>query len=63
MSMHSSEEVDRAARELVDRLGPGGAADYLKERLERLAGEGDWSSHAAASRVLSALERAVAAQQ
>ena len=63
MSMHSSEEVDRAARELVDRLGRTGAADYLKERLERLAGEGDWTSHAAASRVLSALERAVSAPQ
>jgi hypothetical protein len=59
MSMHSTEEVDRAARELVDRLGKGGAAVFLQERLERLAGEGDWSNHAAAARVLSALERAM----
>lgn len=58
--MQSTDEADRAARELVDRLGPTGAVDYLKERLERLAGEGDWSSHAAAARVLSALERAAA---
>jgi hypothetical protein len=60
MSMHSAEEVDRAAQELLDRLGRTGAADYLKERLERLAGEGDWRSHDAAARVLSALERAAA---
>ena len=60
MSMHSTEEVNRAARELVDRLGRGGAATFLKERLARLAGEGDWSSHDAAARVLSALERAAA---
>ena len=63
MSMHSMEEVDRAARELVDRLGRAGAADYLKERLERLAGEGDWTGHAASLRVLSALERAIATRQ
>jgi hypothetical protein len=58
--MQTSEQADRAARELMDRLGRGGATIFLRERLERLAGEGDWPSHDAAARVLSALERAAA---
>ena len=59
--MHTAEDVERAAAELVTRLGRGGAAVFLHERLERLASAGDWSSHDAAARVLSALERAIAA--
>jgi hypothetical protein len=57
--MRTPEAADQAARELVDRLGRGGAEVFLRERIERLAGAGDWSSHDAAWRVLSALERAM----
>ncbi len=56
--MQSTEAAKRAAHELVDRLGRGGASVYLRERLEQLAGAGDWSGHDAALRVLTALERA-----
>jgi hypothetical protein len=63
MSMQRLEEADQAARELVHRLGHGGAEVFLRERIERLAGTGDWSSHDAAFRTLSALERAVRAAQ
>ena len=60
MGMQSTDEAKRAAHELVDRLGRGGAGVYLRERLDKLAGAGDWSGHDAALRVLTALERAAA---
>lgn len=59
--MQSAEDAERGAAELVSRLGRGGAAVFLQERLERLASAGDWSGHDSAARVLSALERAIAA--
>jgi len=59
--MQTAEDAARAAVELVSRLGRGGAAVFLQERLEKLASEGDWSGHDAAARVLTALELAIAA--
>jgi hypothetical protein len=59
--MQTAEDATRAAAELVSRLGRGGSLVYLQERLERLASAGDWSGHDAAARVLTALERAIAA--
>jgi len=53
--------IEQAARELIQRLGQRGALSFIQERVERLVQDGDWISHAAAARVLSAIEQAAGA--
>jgi hypothetical protein len=63
MQPSHSTDIDAAASELIRRLGQRGALNFTQERLERLEHDGDWSSHATAALMLSAIERAAAAQR
>jgi hypothetical protein len=54
--------IGQAASELIERLGRNGALSFVHERMERFVQQGDWSSHDAAARMLSALESAAKAR-
>ena len=59
--MIENDEIERAAAELVERLGDG-AITVARERMETLSGSDDPGAHNAALRVLTAVEKLVEAK-
>jgi hypothetical protein len=62
MELSQGGNIGQAASELIERLGRKGALSFVHERMERFVQQGDWSSHDAAARMLSALESAAGAR-
>jgi hypothetical protein len=59
--MIADDTVHAAAQELIDRYGPE-AVKIAKERAARHEDAGDWPAHSVALRVLTEVERLLAAK-